>query len=139
MSKVFVAYARDDVQLVKRFLDTLRRKTDIDFWFAEDELLPGEDIRPQLKRAILNTDSFMFCVSPNVVPKSRASYISEERNLALKRMLEEPSFQIHLVHIAEGGVVPSEFASIEDVDLSSPKKRLANMSDFLNRLEEQGE
>jgi TIR domain len=69
-----------------------------------DDLLPGQDWKMEISKALDETDLILLCLSKNSVNKE--GYVQKEMRLALDRALEIPPGEIFLI--------PARF---EEVDL----------------------
>ena len=92
--KVFLCHAKEDkatVRVLYRFL----RKNGIDAWFDEEKLLPGQDWRVEIPKAIKNSDAILVCLSRNATTKE--GYIQKEIKNALDVADEKPEGTIFVI------------------------------------------
>jgi len=113
---VFVAYALEDLAIVRRLAEALRVE-DCSIWLDKDRLMPGQNWTEAIARAISDADAFVACFSPRSVSK-RGQFQSELRHAlacAGKRPLDEVFF---LPVRLERCVVPERIAEqVQYVDL----------------------
>lgn len=101
--KVFISYASGDRELAQKLYDHLQT-LGVDPWFDVEDLLPGQDWKMEISRALDETELILLCLSKKSV--SKEGYVQKEMRLALDRALEIPPGEIFLI--------PCRF---EDVDL----------------------
>ncbi|MBF8276830.1 MAG: hypothetical protein HW406_212 [Candidatus Brocadiaceae bacterium] len=65
MKKTFVSYARADKDMARRVFNCLKETEGIEPWFDEESLLPGAKWRPEIRKAIRESDYFLALVSSN--------------------------------------------------------------------------
>jgi hypothetical protein len=75
--RVFIAYAVEDLQPVRRLCEALRTRGCLP-WIDQDQLLPGQNWPRAIERAISASDAFIACLSPNSISK-RGQFQSELR------------------------------------------------------------
>jgi hypothetical protein len=113
---VFVAYAVEDLAVVRRLCESLRA-AGCSPWLDKDWLIPGQNWMGSIKRAISDCDAFVACFSPRSVSKA-GPFQSELRHAlecAEKRPLGEVFF---LPARLERCTIPREIAEqVHYVDL----------------------
>ena len=113
---VFVAYALEDLPIVRRLAEALR-EGDCSPWLDKDRLMPGQNWIEAIERAISDADAFVACFSARSVSK-RGQFQSELRHAlacAAKRPLDDMFF---LPVRLERCVVPQRIAEqVQYVDL----------------------
>jgi len=90
---VFVAYAVEDLEIVRRLSESLRA-AGCSPWLDKDRLLPGQNWTQSIERAIADADAFVACFSPRSVSK-RGQFQNELRHAldcAKKRPLDDVFF-----------------------------------------------
>ncbi|MCP4267928.1 MAG: toll/interleukin-1 receptor domain-containing protein [Candidatus Brocadiaceae bacterium] len=65
MKKIFISYARIDKDMARRVFERLQKTEGIEPWFDEESLLPGAKWRPEIRKAIRESDFFLALVSSN--------------------------------------------------------------------------
>lgn len=101
--KIFISYASADRALAQKLHDHLH-SLGTDPWFDVEDLLPGQDWKMEISKALEETDLILLCLSKKSV--SKEGYVQKEMRLALDRALEIPPGDIFLI--------PARF---EEVDL----------------------
>ena len=87
---VFVAYAVEDLSIVRRLCEALRA-AGCSPWLDKDRLMPGQNWTQSIDGAIADADAFVACFSPRSVTK-RGQFQSELRHAldcAQKRPLDD--------------------------------------------------
>jgi hypothetical protein len=87
---VFVAYAVEDLEMVRRLCEALRA-AGCSPWLDKDRLMPGQNWTRSIERAIADADAFVACFSTRSVAK-RGQFQSELRHAidcAQKRPLDD--------------------------------------------------
>lgn len=100
--KVFISYASADrarAQNLYAHLAAVRA----DPWLDVENLLPGQDWKMEIAKALDGTDLVLLCLSNHSV--SREGYVQKEMRLALDRALEIPPGEIFLI--------PARFEEVE--------------------------
>jgi hypothetical protein len=113
---VFVAYAVEDLAIVRRLVEALRA-ADCSPWLDKDRLMPGQNWTQSIDRAIADSDAFVACFSPRSVSK-RGQFQSELRH-ALACAEKRPLDDVFLLPVRlEPCVVPQRIAEqVQYVDL----------------------
>jgi hypothetical protein len=101
--KIFISYASGDRAQAQKLHDHLH-SLGTDPWFDVEDLLPGQDWKMEISKALDETDLILLCLSKKSV--SKEGYVQKEMRLALDRALEIPPGEIFLI--------PARF---EEVDL----------------------
>lgn len=65
MKKIFISYARSDRDAARRLYEHLNNVDDLAPWFDEESILPGAKWRPEIRKAIRESDYFLALVSSN--------------------------------------------------------------------------
>lgn len=107
--KVFLCYAKSDKSKVQGLYRNLRKRG-VSVWFSGIDLLPGQDIRIEIPKAIDDSDAIIICFTKNSVDKE--GYIQTEIKLAIDKSLEMPEGRIFLIP-----------ACLEDCELPYSLKR----------------
>jgi hypothetical protein len=116
--KVFLCHAREDKAAVRE-LDVKLRKSGIDPWLDENELLPGLRWKEEISKAIRASDSILICFSKTAATKE--GYVQREMKEALERYDEQPPGKIFLIPLRlENCEVPPRFQEIQRVDYFEP-------------------
>jgi TIR domain len=88
-SRVFVSYIRDDSADVDRLCSDLE-SAGVRTWRDVDQLLPGDDWKIVIRRAIEAGTGFIACFSQRSEDRSR-SYMREELTLAIEQLRQRPT------------------------------------------------
>lgn len=94
MISIFLAHATEDKEAVT---DLYQRLKDSGFqpWLDQVDLLPGQNWRNEIPKAIQNSQVFIPCLSRQSVKKQ--GYVQREFKMALNVMADMPPGQIYLI------------------------------------------
>lgn len=92
--KVFLCHAKEDKPKVRDLYRRLR-SDGIDVWLDERSLLPGQDWRVEIPRAVRESDVVVVCMSP--VSARKEGFVQAEINFALDKALEKPEGTIYII------------------------------------------
>ncbi|TEU17517.1 MAG: TIR domain-containing protein [Anaerolineales bacterium] len=115
MAQIFLSYAREDEGKVK---DIYQRLSDAGFkpWMDTKDLLPGEQWKSSIRRAVRRSDFFLACLSANSV--NRRGWIQKEIRNALDTWEEMLDSDIYLIPVRlEDCEVPERLCDFQWVDL----------------------
>lgn len=113
--RIFLSYAHADVVAVRKLYKYLREK-DLDVWFNVESLLPGQDWRLEIEKALNAADIIIVCLSPLTV--SREGFAQKEIRVALERGMEMPEGRIFLIPVRlQDCDVPTSLGRYQWVDL----------------------
>ena len=101
--KIFISYASGDRAKAQQLHAYLVQHS-TEPWLDTENLLPGQDWKMEISKALDETNLILLCLSKTSV--TREGYVQKEMRLALDRALEMPQGEIFLV--------PARF---EEVDL----------------------
>jgi tetratricopeptide (TPR) repeat protein len=113
--KVFLCHASGDKPAVR---DLYRRLVaeGVDAWLDQEKLMPGQDWRLEIPRAVREADVVVVCLSNNSVTKE--GYIQKEIRFALDAAKEKPEGTIFLIPVRlEDCPVPERLSRWQWVDL----------------------
>lgn len=91
--KIFVSYASEDKDTVKRIYTRLKNKGYTP-WMDEYNLLGGKPWKPTIKKAIADCDLFLICLSENT---DKDSFIQHEIRDALEKSKEKRQFSTYIL------------------------------------------
>lgn len=112
---IFVNYAREDDAVVTQLCERLRERG-FALWMDTQDIVPGEDWKKALSRAIQTSTFFISCVSKNSVKKR--GVIQEELKEALSVWNQKLHDDIYLIPVRlEDCEVPEPLAKFQWVDL----------------------
>ncbi|MGD9212253.1 MAG: toll/interleukin-1 receptor domain-containing protein, partial [Desulfobacteraceae bacterium] len=66
--RIFLAHSSIDKKLVRKLYQELKRQG-LDPWLDEEDLLPGQNWRIEIKKAIRRCDFFIACLSKRSIRK----------------------------------------------------------------------
>lgn len=92
--KVFLCHTFVDKPAVRDLYKQLH-EDGIDPWLDEEELLPGQDWREEIPKAVRATDAILVCLSPRSVTKE--GYVQREIRVALDAAEEKLEGSIYII------------------------------------------
>lgn len=92
--KIFLCHARADKPAARNLYRYLRSKG-MDPWLDEEKLLPGQNWRQEIPKAISASDVIIICLSKNSVDKE--GYVQKEIKFALDKALEMPEGRVFII------------------------------------------
>lgn len=92
--KVFLCYASEDKPSVRQLHARLLEKG-FSTWFDENSLLPGQDWKLEIAKAVRNSDIVIICLSQKSIDKT--GFVQKEIKYALDISDEKPESQIFLI------------------------------------------
>jgi hypothetical protein len=105
--RVFLSYSHDSEEAAARIVQQLR-KEGLKVWAAEEQLRPGEPIRPAVERAIADADVVLVLLS-----KILDETVRWEIDAALRRKI-----RIIPIRIEDGAPIPKKISNLATVSLS---------------------
>jgi len=112
---VFLCHASDDKPVVRELYKRLQSEG-FDPWLDEENLLPGQDWKHEISRAVRDSDVVLVCLSENSV--SKTGYVQREIKVALDVADEQPEGAIFIVPVKlEECVVPDKLSTWHWVNL----------------------
>ncbi|HLO27773.1 MAG TPA: TIR domain-containing protein [Anaerolineales bacterium] len=113
--KVFLCHASGDKPAVRDLYKRLITEG-IDAWLDQEKLMPGQDWRSEIPRAVREADVVVVCLSNKSITKE--GYIQKEIRFALDIAKEKPEGTIFLIPTRlEDCVVPERLSRWQWVDL----------------------
>ncbi|MGR9044160.1 MAG: toll/interleukin-1 receptor domain-containing protein [Gammaproteobacteria bacterium] len=131
--KIFISYSSNDVDKVTRLVRELQSH-DLDVWFDEDVILPGDDLIDKMREGIAQCRHYVLCLSPSFEKKPPQSWVKHEFKMAMLKENREMKHCIIPVRIKVGGAVPAELGSRAYADLTTQKRWSKNMPRLLAAL-----
>jgi Cdc6-like AAA superfamily ATPase len=123
--RLFINYTEQDVDLVRELVELLR-EAGHDPWFAEDEILVGQNRQALMAQAIIYTDAFVYVLSPPALASPDC------------REFFQRAYRIHKpiipVWITAGQSLPAELEAYDVFDLSEGQTR-GDLQKFLQHLQ----
>ena len=87
MADVFVSYSRRDAEFVRRLTDAISEREGRDVWLDTDGIADGEVFPEAIKRAIEQSNTFLFVITPNAVNSAYCENEVEYARQMHKRIL----------------------------------------------------
>ena len=113
--RVFLCHASTDKPVIHHLYQRLVADR-IDVWLDESKLLPGQDWRLEIPKAVRSSDVVIVCLSRNSINKE--GYVQKEIRLALDAADEKPDGTIFLIPARlENCAVPDRLSRYQWVDL----------------------
>jgi hypothetical protein len=113
--RAFLCHASEDKPAV-RALYKLLRKEGIQPWFDEVDLLPGQEWRQEIRKAVRISDVVIVCLSTKSTTKD--AYVQKEIVYALDRADEKPEGTIYMIPLRlEACEVPDRLSRWQWVNL----------------------
>lgn len=114
--KVFISYAREDVEVAKKIRDNLQA-LGIQVWIDSDSLKPGQNWKLEIEKAIHESTYFLALLSSKSL--SKRGYVQKELREALNVLDEIPFSDIFLIPVRLDNCMPShpKLADIHMVNL----------------------
>lgn len=92
--KVFLCHASGDKEEVRELYHRLKADGFIP-WLDEEDLLPGQDWKLEIPKAVRSSDVVLVCLSENAITKR--GYVQREIRIALDEAEEVPEGTIYLI------------------------------------------
>ena len=113
--RVFLCHASGDKPAVRDLYHRLK-KDGFQPWLDEEDLLPGQDWRLEIPKAVQNSDVVLVCLSAGAINKD--GYVQKEIKFALDRADEKPPGTIFIIPARlEECAVPERLSSWHWVNL----------------------
>jgi hypothetical protein len=94
--KVFLCHSARDKPVVRELYRKLNA-VDLDVWFDEKSLLPGQDWASEIRKAVKASEVVLVCVSRNWT--DQAGFIHKEIRIALDVADEQPEGRIFIIPV----------------------------------------
>ena len=120
--RVFISYAREDKTMAQRLYDDLK-KNGVEPWLDDENLLPGQNWKLEIGKAIKNCDYFLALLSSHSV--SKRGYVQKELKKALDILGECPKSKIFIIPVRLDDCQPidEELEELHWLDLFSSYDR----------------
>lgn len=96
MVRIFLAHANEDKGAVTDLYNRLKAKG-FNPWMDEEDLVPGQNWRSEIPKAIKTSDIFLACLSQ--VSVSKKGYVQKEFRIALNNYAEMPPGSAYLIPV----------------------------------------
>ena len=103
--KVFISYAREDLEIAKRLRDDLE-KAGIKTWLDKEDLLPGQNWRDVILREIRESRYFIAMLSSKAL--SREGFVHKELKTALDFIDHLPADRIFIIPVRTDECMPAD-------------------------------
>ncbi|MBC8507194.1 MAG: TIR domain-containing protein [Chloroflexi bacterium] len=125
MSKIFISYARENKETAKEIFDWLESEGHSP-WLDTERLIPGQDWKMEIDKAIHDSDVFLACLSALSVNK--AGFVQKELKRALDVAEMMPEGRIYIIPLClDDCELPYYLQKYHKADYFSPngKKKLS--------------
>lgn len=113
--KVFLCHGSEDKQSVRDLRHRLLA-LGIDPWLDEEKILPGQDWKLEIERALRKSDIVLVCISQKTV--SKTGFVQRELKEALDAAAERPEGQIFIIPARiDECMLPDSLTGLQYVDL----------------------
>jgi hypothetical protein len=113
--KVFLCHAKDDKPIIRDFYRQLTSEGWMEVWLDEMKLLPGQDWRIEIEKAVEQADVVIVCLSKKSVEKE--GYVQKELRFVINIADEKPEGTIFVVPLRlDDCVVPRRMNDLQYVD-----------------------
>ena len=113
--KIFISHAVEDKPEVHKVYEFLR-SCGADPWLDDEKLVPGQDWKLEVSKALDDSDVILICLTNRTV--SKEGYVQKEIRVALDRALEMPEGGIILIPARlEECEIPFQLKPYQWVDL----------------------
>lgn len=102
---VFLSYAKEDIVSARKVYAELQDKSFVKVWFDEESLIPGQNWKKEISKAIKTSDIFIALISRNSVNKR--GIVQKELKEAVEVMQELPQGKIYLIPVRLDNITPS--------------------------------
>lgn len=102
---VFLSYAKEDIASARKLYAELQNKLSVEIWFDEESLIPGQNWKKEISKAIKTLDIFIALISRNSVNKR--GIVQKELKEAVEVMQELPQGKIYLIPVRLDNITPS--------------------------------
>ena len=114
--RVFLCYAHSDKEPVRKLYTRITKKAGIEAWFDAEKLLPGQDWESEIRKAILESNVIVVCLSRQF--NRLGGYRHRELKLALEKASLLPDNEIFIIPVRlEKCALPKRLRRWQCVDL----------------------
>ena len=92
--QIFIAHASEDKPQIRELYAKLKA-AGYKPWLDEEDLIPGQNWREEIPKALKNSDLFLACLSSTSI--SKRGYIQREFKMAMEMLAELPPGNIYLI------------------------------------------
>ncbi|MBI5034179.1 MAG: toll/interleukin-1 receptor domain-containing protein [Chloroflexi bacterium] len=117
--RIFLCHCSEDKPAVRKLYEQLK-SSGTNPWLDEENLLPGQQWKQEIPKAVRKSDIVLVCLSPKAITKS--GYVQKEIRFALDIAEEKPEDTIFLIPVKlEECEVPQRLADLQWVNLFEPQ------------------
>lgn len=133
--KVFISYSENDGDKVEKLVSQLKNNN-LDVWFDQEQLYPGEELKPAIKNGIYSANIFLACLSSNYVNNFSGSWTERELKIATQNEEKQNVRKIIPVRFekAKGNQLPDILGKRAFADLSSFTKWEKNFNRLVDAI-----
>lgn len=114
--RIFLCYAHSDKESVRKLYTRITKKAGIEAWFDTEKLLPGQDWEHEIRKAILESDVIVICLSRQF--NRLGGYRQKELKIALEKASLLPDNEIFIIPVRlEKCALPRRLRRWQCVDL----------------------
>jgi len=114
--RVFLCYAHSDKATIHQLYTRITKKVGIDAWFDAEKILPGQDWEHEIRKAILESDVIVICLSRQF--NKLGGYRHKELRIALEKASLLPNNEIFIIPVRlEKCALPGRLRRWQCVDL----------------------
>ena len=137
--EVFFCHSKKDGERVKLLYEALKKESDINPWFDQINLLPGDNWDQEIEKAVKNSDVVIVCLSEQAL--TRDGYVHKELRIALDTADRKPDGTVYIIPLRlENCRVPERLTRWQWLDyftesqeafdrlMASLRKRAVNLS-----------
>ena len=94
--KVFISYSRKDIQSAIKLYESLK-ENGISTWIDTENILPGQNWKFTIRKAIKSCDYFLALLSNSSI--SKRGYVQKELKIALEILDESPASDVFIIPV----------------------------------------
>jgi TIR domain len=92
--RVFLCHAKENKPAVRELYQRLRQDG-FQLWLDEQDLLPGQEWEPEIRKAMRGSDVVLICLTQTAIKKK--GFVQKEINFALDAAKEQPEGAIYII------------------------------------------
>ncbi len=133
--KVFISYSRDNQDIAKRLYHDIK-KSGVTPWMDAEDILPGQNWRVMIRRAIQESVCFLALLSNHSL--SKRGYVHKELKIALNILDETPGTEVFIIPVRLDNCEPRDerLSDLHFVDLFTSYE--TGLSMILRSIESKG-
>jgi hypothetical protein len=121
--RVFVSYTGDDEVKAEKLVSQLK-SNNLEVWFDQEQIFPGDELKPVIKDGIFTAHIFLACISRNYVSNFKNSWTERELKIAISNEEKKNVKKIIPIRFerANGNQLPEILGKRAFADLSNESK-----------------